>query len=75
LSIYYDGESFKQCIYFQKCTYVFTMRTYQVRGSSNFPRQVTRAFRTHKLTAKESLECVIQETPSVDTTYSSSNMQ
>jgi hypothetical protein len=25
LSIYCDGESFKQCIYFQKCTYVFTM--------------------------------------------------
>jgi hypothetical protein len=36
---------------------------YQVRGGSNFPRQMTRAFRTHKPTAKESLECVIRETP------------
>jgi hypothetical protein len=25
LSIYCDVESFEQCIYFQKCTYVFTM--------------------------------------------------
>jgi hypothetical protein len=25
LSNYCNGESFKQCIYFQKCTYVFTM--------------------------------------------------
>jgi hypothetical protein len=36
---------------------------YQARGGSNFPRQITWAFRTHKPTAKESLECVIRETP------------
>jgi hypothetical protein len=38
---------------------------YQARGGSNFPRQMTRAFRTHKPTAKESLECVIRETPGI----------
>jgi hypothetical protein len=38
---------------------------YQERGSSNLPRQMTRAFRTHKPTAKESLECVIRETPGI----------
>jgi hypothetical protein len=37
---------------------------YQARGGSNFPRQ-TRAFRTHKPTAEESLECVIRETPGI----------
>jgi hypothetical protein len=36
---------------------------YQVRGGSNFPQQMTRAFCMHKPTAKESLECVIRETP------------
>jgi hypothetical protein len=53
---------------------VFTLRNahtclqcaaYQARGGSNFPRQMTRAFRTHKPTAKESLECVILETPGI----------
>jgi hypothetical protein len=37
---------------------------YQAQGGSNFPRQMTRVFRMHKLMAKESLECVIRETPS-----------
>jgi hypothetical protein len=36
---------------------------YQTRGGSDFPRQMTRAFRTHKPTSKELLECVIRETP------------
>jgi hypothetical protein len=36
---------------------------YQARRSSNFPRQMTRAFHMHKPTAKESPECVIRETP------------
>jgi hypothetical protein len=38
---------------------------YQARGGSNFPWQMTRAFCTHKPTAKESLECVIRETPGI----------
>jgi hypothetical protein len=38
---------------------------YQARGDNNFPRQMTRAFRMHKPTAKESLECVIRETPGI----------
>jgi hypothetical protein len=36
---------------------------YQARGGSNFPRQMTLAFRMQKPTAKESLEYVIRETP------------
>jgi hypothetical protein len=38
---------------------------YQVRGGSNFPRQMTRVFRTHKPTAKESGECVLSEQLSI----------
>jgi hypothetical protein len=36
---------------------------YEARGGNNYPRQMTRAFHTHKPTAKVSLECVIRETP------------
>jgi hypothetical protein len=42
---------------------------YQARGGSNFPRQMTQAFRTHKPAAKESLECVIRETPGIIQIY------
>jgi hypothetical protein len=33
---------------------------YQARGGSNFPRQMTLAFRTHRPTAKESGEGVVR---------------
>jgi hypothetical protein len=39
---------------------------YQAQGSSNFPWHMTQAFSMHKPTAKESLECVIRETPSIN---------
>jgi hypothetical protein len=38
---------------------------YQAQGGSNFPRQMTRAFRTHKPTAKESGECVLRRIPCI----------
>jgi hypothetical protein len=38
---------------------------YQARGGSNFPRQITLAFRTHKPTAKESGECVVRGIPGI----------
>jgi hypothetical protein len=58
-----DGKSFKQCIYFQKCTYVFTMHGISSARRSNFSRQMTLAFRTHKPRAKESGECVVRGIP------------
>jgi hypothetical protein len=36
---------------------------YQARGGSNFPRQMTLAFRMQKPTAKESGECVVRGIP------------
>jgi hypothetical protein len=37
----------------------------QARSDSNFPRQMTLAFRTHKPTAKESDECVLRGIPCI----------
>jgi hypothetical protein len=52
LSIYCDGESFTQCIYFQNAHTCLQSAAYQARGGINFPLQMTRAFRTHKPTEK-----------------------
>jgi hypothetical protein len=65
LSIYCDGESFKQCITFRNAHTCLQCAAYQARGGSNFPLQMTRAFRTHKPTAKESGECVLRGIPCI----------
>jgi hypothetical protein len=46
---------------------------YQARGGTNFPQQMTLAFRMKKPTAKESGECVVRGIPGTITFLNSSN--
>jgi hypothetical protein len=49
-----NAFTFKNAHSFLQCA------AYQARGGSNFSRQMTRAFRTHKPTIKELGECVLR---------------
>jgi hypothetical protein len=43
----------------------FQCTAYPARGGSNFPRQMTLAFRMQKPTAKELGECVVRGIPGI----------
>jgi hypothetical protein len=53
----------KNAFTFRNARMCLQCAAYQGRGGSNYRRQMMRAFHKHKPTVRESLECVIRETP------------